>query len=123
MSDSSGGGYAGDEKRLSGVRLRKFIDILVEDAASSSSFRAAVADISEQGMRIIADRYLPEGTTYRFAMKSPPNLSLKGEVRWIRDFERGTYQLGVLLIDLTEEDRKRLTGYLDMERRRLATQG
>jgi hypothetical protein len=42
-------------------------------------------------------------------------------VRWIRDFERETCQVGVLFIDVSEEDRKRLANFLDMERRRLAT--
>jgi c-di-GMP-binding flagellar brake protein YcgR len=111
----------GGEKRAQGVRLRKYIDVVVEDRLSSMLFRGAIADISQTGMRVIVDQYLPKGTKYMFTMKSPPHLSLRGEVRWIRDFERETCQVGVLFIDVSEEDRKRLANFLDMERRRLAT--
>lgn len=111
----------GGEKRTQGVRLRKYIDVIVEDRLSSMLFRGAIADISETGMRIIADQYLPKGTKYIFTMKSPPHLSLRGEIRWIRDFERDTYQVGVLFIGVTDEDHKRLANFLNMERRRLVT--
>ena len=113
----------GGDKRTQGVRLRKYIDVIVEDRLSSMLFRGAIADISETGMRIIADQYLPKGTKYIFTMKSPPNLSLRGEIRWIRDFERETYQVGVQFIDVSDEDHKRLANFLDMERRRLTTPG
>jgi hypothetical protein len=111
------------DKRVQGLRLRKYIDVVVEDRLSSMLFRGAIADVSETGMRVIVDQYLPKGTKYIFTMKSPPNLSLRGEVRWIRDFERDTYQVGVLFIDVTQEDSKRLANFLDMERRRLTTPG
>lgn len=112
-----------EEKRVQGVRLRKYIDVIVEDRLSSMLFRGAIADISETGMRIIADQYLPKGTKYIFTMKSPPHLALRGEIRWIRDFERDTYQVGVLFIDVSDDDHKRLANFLDMERRRLSTPG
>lgn len=112
-----------EEKRVLGVRLRKYIDVVVEDRPSSMLFRAAVADISETGMRVIADQYLPKGSKYTFTMKSPPNLTARGEVRWIRDFERDTYQVGILFVDVNEEDNKRLANFLEIERRRLATPG
>ena len=120
MTDGQFGGER-EEKRALGVRLRKYIDVVVEDRLSSMLFRGAIADISETGMRVIADQYLPKGTKYIFTMKSPPNLALRGEVRWIRDWERDTYQVGVLFVDVNEEDRKRLESFLTMERRRLAT--
>lgn len=109
------------DKRTQGVRLRKFIDVVVEDRLSSMLFRGAIADISETGMRIISDQYLAKNSKYIFTMKSAPQLVLRGEVRWIRDFERDTYQVGVLFVDVTEADRRRLANFLDMERRRLAT--
>lgn len=112
-----------NEKRLQGVRLRKYIDVVVEDRLCSMLFRAAIADVSETGMRVIADQYLPKGSKYTFTMKSPPQLTLRGEVRWIKDFERETYQVGVLFVDVNQEDYKRLANFLDMERRRLATPG
>lgn len=121
MTDASNQREGGE--RRAGVRLRKYIGVGVEDRLSSMQFRAAIADISETGMRVIADRCLPKGTKYTFSMKSPPNLSLRGEVRWIRDFSRDTYQVGIMFIDVDEEDRKRLENFLDVERRRLTTSG
>lgn len=121
MTDGKAAGEPeGGEKRVQGVRLRKYIDVIVEDRLSSMLFRGAIADISETGMRLIADQYLPKGTKYTFTMKSPPSLALRGEIRWIRDFERETYQVGVFFIDVSDEDRKRLANFLEMERRRLA---
>jgi hypothetical protein len=108
-----------EEKRIQGIRLRKYIDVVVEDPLSSMLFRAAIADVSETGMRVISDQYLPKNTKYSFTMKSPPSLTLRGEVRWVRAFERDTFQVGVLFVDVNEEDRKRLANFLDLERRRL----
>jgi hypothetical protein len=75
-------------------------------------------------MRVIADQYLPKNTKYTFTMKRHPFLMVRGEVRWIKTFERDTYQVGVLFLDLTEDDRKRLTNFLELERKRsIATTG
>ena len=120
-NDQSGGQQ--EEKRTTGVRLRKYIDVVVEDRLSSMLFRGAIADISETGMRVIVDQYLPKATKYIFTMKRPPHLALRGEVRWIKAWERDTYQVGVLFIDVNEEDQKRLASFLAMERSRLATPG
>ncbi len=108
------------EKRES-VRLRKYIDVVVEDPLSSMLLRGAVADISLTGMRVIADQYLPVGTKYTFTMKRNPFLRLRGEVRWIRAFQAETYQVGVLILDKTEDDHKRLASFLDLERQRLTS--
>lgn len=106
------------DKRYS-LRLRKYIDVVVEDPLSAMLFRGAIADISPTGMRVIADQYLPAGSKYTFTMKRNPFLRLRGQVRWIRAFTGDTYQVGVLIIEMTEEDRKRLTNFLDLERQRL----
>ena len=105
------------DKRYS-LRLRKYIDVVVEDPLSSMLFRGAVADISPTGMRIIADQYLPVGTKYTFTMKRAPFLRLRGQVRWIRAFQGDTYQVGVLIVDASDDDQKRLTNFLEMERQR-----
>ena len=112
---------SGSEKRTVGLRLRKYIDVVVEDQLSFTLIRAAIADISQTGMRIIADQYLPKGTKYLFTMKRNPFLALRGEVRWIRNFEKETYQVGVLFVDVSEEDRRRLTSFLEIERQRVMT--
>ena len=106
------------DKRIA-VRLRKFIDITVEDALSSMLMRGAVADISHTGMRIIVDQYLPVGTKYTLTMKRAPFLKLRCQVRWVRAFQGDTYQVGVLVIDASEDDQKRLSSFLEMEYARL----
>ena len=89
MSDGGGspaGRRRGRADKRDGLRLRKYIDVVVEDPLSSMLFRGAVADISPTGMRIIADQYLPVGSKYTFTMKRNPYLRLRGQVRWIRAF-------------------------------------
>jgi hypothetical protein len=115
----AGEGEAADNKRYA-LRLRKFIDIVVEEPLASLLFRGAVADISPTGMRIIVDQYLPMGTKYTFTMKRNPFLRLRGQVRWIRAFQGDTYQVGVLIIDASPEDSKRLTNFLELEHQRLS---
>ena len=106
------------DKRFA-LRLRKYIDIVVEDPLASMLIRGAVADISPTGMRIIADQYLPVGTKYTITMKRSPFLRLRGQVRWIRAFEGDTFQIGILIVDATDDDRKRLTNFLELEFQRI----
>jgi c-di-GMP-binding flagellar brake protein YcgR len=111
-----------DEKRAEdGVRLRKFIDVVIEDKQSFTLFRAAVADVSATGMRVISDQYLPKGTRYTFTMKRAPFLIARGEVRWVRALERETFQAGIQFVDLSEDDRRRLQSFVDIERSRVPT--
>lgn len=107
------------DKRNIAVRLRKFIDVVVEDKLSFTLLRAAIADISLTGMRCLTDQYLPKGTKYTFTMKRPPHMTVRGEVRWIRNFEKETYQIGVLFIGMSDDDRRRLSSFFEMERRRI----
>jgi c-di-GMP-binding flagellar brake protein YcgR len=110
----------GDEKRADdSVRLRKFIDVVVEDKVSFTLFRGAIADISATGMRVISEQYLPKGTRYVFTMKRAPSLTMRGEVRWVRAFERDTFQVGVEFVDMPEADRAILQSFLDIERQRV----
>jgi hypothetical protein len=108
------------DKRVTGLRLRKYIDVVVEDKLSAMLFRAAIADISETGMRVIADQYLPKGTKYTFTMKRNPFMELRGEVRWIKPLERDTFQVGVLFVGMSDDDTKRLSNFLELERKRLS---
>jgi c-di-GMP-binding flagellar brake protein YcgR len=111
-----------DEKRADdSLRLRKFIDVMVEDKLSFTLFRGAIADISATGMRVISDQYLPKGTLYTFTMKRAPHLVSRGEVRWVRALERDTFQVGVQFFDMSDDDRRRLQSFLDIERRRVPT--
>jgi len=127
MTDSSDETQAAGksaDKRTLGVRLRKYIDVVVEDRLSSMLIRAAIADISETGMRVIADQYLPKGTKYTFTMKRAPFLVLRGEVRWLKSSGSDNFQAGVLFVDVGEDERKRLANFLELERKRLtATNG
>jgi hypothetical protein len=119
MTDDPGVPPSGEGDKRYGLRLRKYIDVVVEDPLSSMLFRGAVADISPTGMRIIADQYLPVGTKYTFTMKRNPFLRLRGQVRWIRAFQGETYQVGVMIVDATEDEKKRLNNFLELERQRL----
>src|ERR1700733_2420909 len=111
-----------DEKRADdSVRLRKFIDVVVEDRLSFTLFRGAIADISATGMRVISDQYLPKGTHYTFTMKRPPSLTVRGEVRWVRALERDTFQVGVLFVGMSDDARRRLESFLAIERSRVPT--
>jgi hypothetical protein len=109
-----------EKRNPGGIRLRKYIDVVVEDKLSFTLFRCAIADVSPTGMRIISDQYLPKGTRYTFTMKKPPFLVLRGEVRWVRPFERETFQVGVLFVDVSADDQHRLTMFLDLERQRVS---
>ncbi len=120
-ADKPAGDAEAERNKRDALRLRKYIDVVVEDPLSSMLFRGAVADISPTGMRIIADQYLPVGTKYTFTMKRNPYLRLRGQVRWIRAFQGETYQVGILIVDATEEEQKRLTNFLELERQRLST--
>jgi len=111
-----------DEKRSDdGVRLRRFIEVVIEDKASFTLFRAAVADLSETGMRVLSEQYLPKGSVYLFTMKRNPFLTARGEVRWIRAYEGDTFHCGIRFLDLAGDDRRRLQSFLDIERRRVPT--
>jgi c-di-GMP-binding flagellar brake protein YcgR len=110
---------AEDQRAENAVRLRRFIEVVVEDKTSFTLFRAAVADISETGMRMISEQYLPKGTRYTFTMKRAPFLVARGEVRWVKSFERETFQVGVLFVDLPEDERKRLRSFVEIERSRV----
>jgi PleD family two-component response regulator len=72
-------------------------------------------------MRIIVDQYLPVGTKYTLTMKRDPFMTLRGQVRWIRPFQDDTYQVGVLIVDSSEEEAKRLTNFLEREHQRLTS--
>jgi c-di-GMP-binding flagellar brake protein YcgR len=111
-----------DEKRgEDAVRLRKFIDVVVEDKASYTLFRGAIADISLTGMRVISDQYLPKNTRYTFTMKRAPFLTVRAEVRWVRALERDTFQCGVHFVDMSEDETKRLRSFVEIERQRVPT--
>jgi c-di-GMP-binding flagellar brake protein YcgR len=101
------------------VRLRKLIDVVVEDKLSFMLFRATIADISATGMRVICDQYLPKGTRYTFTFKRAPFFVLRGEVQWLRPQERETFQCGVHFVDLTEDDRRKLLQFVEIERQRV----
>ena len=100
------------------VRLRRYIDLVVEDKLSFTLLRAIAADISSTGMRILTDQYLPPKTKYLFTMKQEPSVVTRGEVRWVRPSAPNMHQCGVLFIDLPQEGRERLERFLIMERER-----
>jgi c-di-GMP-binding flagellar brake protein YcgR len=107
-----------DNRAEEAVRLRKFIDVIVEDKVSFTLFRASIADIGPTGMRVISDQYLPKRTIYTFTFKRAPFFVFRGEVRWVRAFERDTFAVGVQFLDVSEADLARLQQFLEIERQR-----
>lgn len=112
---------ADEEHGAGAVRLRKLIDVVVEDKLSFMLFRATIADISATGMRVISDQYLPKGTRYTFTFKRAPFFVLRGEVRWVRPQERDTFQCGVSFVDVSEEEHRKLLQFVEIERQRVPT--
>ena len=112
---------ADDEQGAGAVRLRKLIDVVVEDKRSFMLFRATIADLSTTGMRVISDQYLPKGTRYTFTFKRAPFFVLRGEVRWVRPQERETFQCGVHFVDLSDSERAKLLQFVEIERQRVPT--
>jgi c-di-GMP-binding flagellar brake protein YcgR len=110
---------ADEHRSEAAIRLRKFIDVVVEDKVSFTMFRASIADISLTGMRVISDQYLPKRTVYTFSFKRAPFFVFRGEVRWVRAFERDTFAVGVRYVDLSEADQGRLQQFLAIERQRI----
>ena len=112
---------ADEEKGEAAVRLRKLIDVVVEDKLSFMLIRATIADISGTGMRVISDQYLPKGTRYTFTFKRAPFFVLRGEVQWVRPQQRESFQCGVQFVDVPEADMKRLRSFVEIERQRAPT--
>src|SRR5579872_7435703 len=83
------------------VRLRRYIDLVIEDKLSFTLLKGIVADISSTGMRILCDQHLPPKTKYTFTMKQSPNMVVRGEVRWVRPSAPNMHQCGVLFITLS----------------------
>lgn len=101
------------------IRLRKSIDVIVEDKVSFTLFRASIADIGPAGMRVTSEQYLPKGTRYTFTFRRAPFFVFRGEVRWVRAFERDTFTAGVRFVELAAADRGRLEQFLATERQRV----
>jgi len=108
----------GGESDRKAVRLRKYIDLVVEDKLSFTLLRAVAADISSTGMRILCDQYLPPKTKYTFTMKQFPHIVARGEVRWVRPSAPNMHQCGVLFIELADDERQKLERFLVMEHER-----
>jgi c-di-GMP-binding flagellar brake protein YcgR len=115
-----------DQPFTGSLRLRKYIPISVEEKLTFTLFRASIADISATGIRIITSEYLSKGTRWVVTMKSPPNMTLKTEVRWVKtDTDPaarpgGTpqFQVGMQFIEMTPDDQKRIASFLDFEQQR-----
>ena len=108
-----------DSRARDEIRLRKAIDVVVEDKVSFTLFRASIADIGPAGMRVTSEQYLPKGTIYTFTFRRAPFFVFRGEVRWVRAFERDTFTAGVRFVELSATDRGRLAEFLAVERQRV----
>ena len=76
-----------------------------------ATLRAATADISASGLRILVNEEVPVGCSLELWVKvesRPGTFLLKGEVRWIRPAEAsGAYVVGVALDPGNTRDSKR----------------
>ena len=114
-----------DKRKAAGaLRLRKYIPVSVEEKLTFTLFRASVADISATGARLITSEYLSKGTRWIVTMKETPHLTLKAEVRWVkmdqnpRPGANPQFQVGMQFLEMSADDSKRLSTYLEFEKQR-----
>ncbi len=114
-----------DKRKAAGaLRLRKYIPVSVEEKLTFTLFRASVADISATGARLITSEYLSKGTRWVVTMKETPHLTLKAEVRWVkmdqnpRPGANPQFQVGMQFLEVTPDETKRLSTYLEFEKQR-----
>ncbi len=106
------------------LRLRKYIPVSVEEKLTFTLFRASVADISATGARLITSEYLSKGTRWIVTMKDTPHLTIKAEVRWVkmdqnpRPGANPQFQVGMQFLEMTADETKRLSTYLEFEKQR-----
>jgi hypothetical protein len=111
-------------KPAGALRLKKYIPVSVEEKLTFTLFRASVADISATGARLITSEYLSKGTRWVVTMKDTPHLTLKAEVRWVkmdqnpRPGANPQFQVGMQFLDMTADETKRLSTYLEFEKQR-----
>jgi hypothetical protein len=112
-----------EEKRSAAgaLRLRRFMEVVVEDKRSAMLYRAAITDLSGTGMRVVGDQYLSKSSRYTFTFKRSPFLIVVGEVRWVKAGERDTFVAGVQFVDMSDEEKQRLELFLAIERQRVPT--
>jgi len=80
-----------DNRAEEAVRLRKFIDVIVEDKVSFTPLSRVDRRYRADRDAVISDQYLPKRTIYTFTFKRAPFFVFRGEVRWVRAFERDTF--------------------------------
>ena len=114
-----------EKRKPAGIlRLRKYIPVSVEEKRTFTLFRASVADISATGARLITSEFLSKGTRWVVTMKETPHLTLKAEVRWVkmdqnpRPGANPQFQVGMQFLEVSAEETKRLTAYLEFEKKR-----
>jgi hypothetical protein len=117
---------ADQEKRKAAgaLRLRKYIPVSVEEKLTFTLFRASVADISATGARLITSEFLSKGTRWVITMKDTPHLTVAAEVRWVkmdqnpRPGANPQFQVGMQFLQMSADDTKRLSTYLEFEKAR-----
>ena len=111
-------------KAAGALRLKKYIPVSVEEKLTFTLFRASIADISATGARVITSEYLSRGTRWILTMKETPYLTIKVEVRWVkmdqnpRPGANPQYQVGMQFLEMSPEDSKRISTYLEFEKQR-----
>ena len=103
------------EKRTAGDRVRKYIDLTIEDRSVQMLLRAATADISANGMRLVTSGQLAKGSSYTFTLKRPPHLVVHGEVRWVEQLGSDTFRAGVHFVHNAAETDTTLGAFVEAE--------
>ena len=69
----------------------------IGDSRIAPSHRAALVDISENGLKLIADEPLEVGTQLRISLETPHRgqiLSMLAQVRWVTALAENQFQVG-----------------------------
>jgi len=99
---------ADQEKRKAAgaLRLRKYVPVSVEEKLTFTLFRASIADISATGARLITSEFLSKGTRWVKMDQNP------------RPGANPQFQVGMQFLNVSAEDSKRLSTYLEFEKQR-----
>ncbi len=74
------------------------------DVSAASPFLALTKDLSLEGVKIITENKIPEGTLVKIELtldKSRKFIRLNGRVKWLRSlYDEEVYELGIEYVDL-----------------------
>lgn len=107
------------QERRRAVRLAAWIPIAYRLEGREGMSHSLTRNLSEVGMSLLAETYLPPGTRMQIVMEqsSCPSLRLQGTVVWSEPLVANgqgsprAYESGVEFVDITSEQRKEVMLY------------